>query len=57
VRLVDLRHGVGVGLALDTPIGQVELSLGQSFFFRKDFLDYPLSLGPLLGYFSIGYSI
>lgn len=56
VRLVDLRHGIGVGVALDTPIGPAEFSLGQSFFFRKEFLNNPLSLGPLLGYFSIGYA-
>jgi NTE family protein len=57
VRLVDLRHGIGAALALDTPIGPVEFSLGQSFFFRKDLLNNPISLGPLLGYFSIGYTL
>ena len=56
VRLVDLRHGIGGALALDTPIGPVEFALGQSFFFRKDLLNNPISLGPLLGYFGIGYA-
>jgi NTE family protein len=56
VRLVDLRHGIGAALALDTPIGPVQFSLGQSFFFRKELLNNPISLGPLLGYFSIGYA-
>jgi NTE family protein len=56
VRLVDLRHGIGTSLALDTPIGPVEFSVGQSFFFRKELLNNPISLGPLLGYFSIGYA-
>jgi outer membrane protein assembly factor BamA len=56
VRLVDLQHGVGAGLAFETPIGPVEFSLGQSFFFRKEILDTPISRGPLLGYFSIGYA-
>ncbi|MCX6134698.1 MAG: patatin-like phospholipase family protein [Ignavibacteriales bacterium] len=56
VRLVDLRHGVGIGVALDTPVGPVQFSLGQSFFVRKEFLDTPISRGPLLGYFSIGYA-
>ena len=55
VRLVDLRHGIGGGVAFETPIGPIEFSLGQSFFFRKEILDNPVSLGPLLGYFSIGY--
>lgn len=56
IRLVDLRHGFGVGIALDTPVGPLELSLGQSFFFRKELFDNPVSLGPLLGYFSFGYA-
>jgi outer membrane protein assembly factor BamA len=56
VRLVDLRHGIGAALAFDTPIGPVEFSLGESFFFRKDLLNNPISVGPLLGYFSIGYA-
>lgn len=56
VRIVDLRHGVGAGLALETPVGPVEFSVGQSLFFRKEFLDTPISRGPLLGYFSIGFA-
>ncbi len=56
VRLANLRHGIGLGVALDTPIGPIEFALGQSFYFRKEILDNPLSLGPLLGYFSIGYA-
>ena len=56
VRLVDLRHGIGGALALDTPVGPVEFALGQSFFFRKDLLNNPISFGPLLGYFRIGYA-
>jgi NTE family protein len=56
VRFADLRHGIGAGLALETPIGPAEFSLGQSFFFRREFLDTPISRGPLLGYFSIGYA-
>ena len=56
VRLANLRHGIGLGVALDTPVGPVEVAMGQSFYFRKEILDNPLSLGPLLGYFSIGYA-
>lgn len=57
VRLVDLRHGIGAAVALDTPIGPVQFSLGQSFFLRKEILNNPISKGPLLGYFSIGYAL
>jgi NTE family protein len=56
IHLQDLRHGIGVGLALDTPIGPAEFAVGQSFYFRKDLLNNPISRGPFLGYFSIGYA-
>ncbi|MBF8249027.1 MAG: putative esterase [Bacteroidetes bacterium] len=56
IRIVDFMHGIGVGVAFDTPIGPAEFSLGRAFFFRKDILDNPLSLGPFIAYFSIGYS-
>lgn len=55
IRLEDLRHGIGVGLAFDTPIGPAEFSVGRSFFIRNDLFNNPLSFGPVLGYFSIGY--
>ncbi|HLF20231.1 MAG TPA: patatin-like phospholipase family protein [Bacteroidota bacterium] len=57
IRLVDFRHGIGVGIAFDTPIGPAEFSIGRSFFFRKDILDNPVSLGPFVAYFSIGYPL
>ena len=56
VRLEDLRHGIGAGIAFETPIGPVQFSLGQSFSFKKEILDSPISRGPLLGYFSIGFA-
>ncbi|MBI4429235.1 MAG: BamA/TamA family outer membrane protein [Ignavibacteriales bacterium] len=55
IRLVDFLHGIGVGVAFDTPIGPAEFSVGRSFFFRKELLDNPVSLGPFVAYFSIGY--
>jgi NTE family protein len=55
IRLNDLRHGLGIGLALDTPIGPAEFSVGRSFYLRTDLAGSPLSLGPLVLYFSIGY--
>ena len=57
IKLGDLRHGVGVSLALDTPIGPAEFSVGKSFFFRKDLLEHPVSVGPWVFYFSIGYAL
>ncbi|HEY4613049.1 MAG TPA: BamA/TamA family outer membrane protein, partial [Bacteroidota bacterium] len=57
IRLSDLRHGLGLSLALDTPIGPAEFSVGKSFFFRKDLFEHPLSAGPWLFYFNIGYPL
>jgi NTE family protein len=51
----NFHHGIGVGFSLDTPIGPANLSIGRSFYIRRDILDQPLSLGTILGYFSIGY--
>lgn len=55
IRLGDLRHGIGVGLAFNTPVGPAEFSVGRSFFLRNDVFNNPVSFGPILGYFSIGY--
>lgn len=55
IRLKDLRHGIGLSLSLDTPIGPAEMSVGRSFYIRKDLFEQPLSFGPVLVYFSIGY--
>jgi NTE family protein len=57
IRLVDLRHGIGISLGLDTPIGPAEFSVGKSFFTRIDILNNPVSYGPFVTYFSIGYDL
>ncbi len=57
IRLADLGHGVGVSIAIDTPIGPAEFSVGKSFFTRQDILNKPISYGPFITYFSIGYDL
>jgi NTE family protein len=57
IRLSDLRHGIGITLGLDTPIGPAEFSIGKSFFTRTDILNNPVSYGPFVTYFSIGYDL
>lgn len=57
IRLKDLRHGLGLTLSLDTPIGPVDLSVGRSFYYRGDLLNNPVSFGPFLAYFSLGLAI
>jgi NTE family protein len=57
IKLRDLRHGIGVGLALNTPVGPAEFSVGRSFYFRNEVLEHPVTLGPWLFYFSVGYPL
>jgi len=57
LRLDKFRHGIGAELALDTPVGPASFSAGSSFFLRRDLLNKPISTGPILLYFSIGYGI
>ena len=55
IRFKDLRHGAGVTLSFDTPIGPADFSLGRSFLIKKNLPGSPLSLGDIFFYFSIGY--
>jgi NTE family protein len=57
ISLNDLHSGVGAGIAVDTPAGKASFSVGRSFFVRRDLLSQPLSLGPVIAYFSFGYPL
>lgn len=57
IRLRDFHHGIGVGLSLDTPIGPANFSIGRSFYLKTELLGQPFTLGPIVGYFSLGYPI
>ncbi len=56
IRLKDLRHGLGIILSLDTPIGPADFSIGKSFLIKNKLKDNIISWGPLYFYFSIGYN-
>lgn len=55
IKLDNLKHGVGITLAFDTPIGPARFSLGRAFYFRGS--PTQTTVGPVLGYFSIGMRI
>ncbi|HTR81827.1 MAG TPA: patatin-like phospholipase family protein [Bacteroidota bacterium] len=57
ISLKDLHHGIGAGIAIDTPAGKASISVGRSFFVRRDLLTQPLSLGPIVTYVSFGYPL
>lgn len=53
----QFTHGIGITLGFDTPVGPAEFSVGKAFFLRTDLFDHPISYGPLMAYFSIGFPI
>jgi outer membrane protein assembly factor BamA len=57
ISLRDLHHGLGIGIAIDTPVGPASISVGSSFYVRRDLLTQPISHGPTLGYVSFGYQL
>jgi len=52
IKLGTLRHGVGMQVGVDTPIGPAKFSAGRSFYFLSN--PDGAVWGPILGYFSIG---
>lgn len=52
IRISELKHGLGVSIGLDTPIGPVRFTAGNGFYFIKN--PNVTVWGPLHFYFSIG---
>ena len=57
IRFKDLRHGIGISAAFDTPIGEASFSAGRSFIIKNGFSENSFTFGPYNFYFSIGYDI
>lgn len=55
IKFKNLKHGIGFGISLDTPIGPADFAFGRSFLFTKDLPKNPISWGDVQFYFSIGY--
>ncbi|MFA7287800.1 MAG: patatin-like phospholipase family protein [Melioribacteraceae bacterium] len=55
IRFKDLRHAVGATIAINTPIGPAEFSVGRSFYFSDVFQKNTLVKGPVYFYFTAGY--
>lgn len=52
IKVSELRHGIGAGIAFDTPLGPANFSLGKSFFFSERTAG--AVWGDIVGYFSVG---
>jgi len=57
IKFKDLRHGVGIILGLDTPIGPADFGIGKSFLILRGNPEFPLRWGPTYMYFSIGVGL
>jgi len=55
IKIRDLKHGVGISLAFDTPIGPADFSVGRSFTFTKNLPGNPFLFNEVTFYFRIGY--
>ena len=57
IKLENLRHGLGLSFALDTPVGPSIFSLGNSFISSRNLPNNPFIFGPVFFYFSLGYTL
>ncbi|MCB0747958.1 MAG: BamA/TamA family outer membrane protein [Ignavibacteriae bacterium] len=55
IRFNDLRHGIGLTISLDTPIGPADFSVGRSSYLKDSAPERIISRGPLFFYFTMGY--
>lgn len=57
IRFKDLRHGIGISLMFDTPIGKASVSGGKCFIIYKGIGKDTFVFSPFAFYFSIGYDL
>jgi len=55
IKFKDFKHGVGLTLSLDTPIGPADFSVGKGFILKDVTSSNAISWGETLFYFTIGY--
>lgn len=55
IKLTNLKHGLGLGLALDTPVGPAKFAWGRSIFFKNNIKE--VVFGQTMLYFSIGLNL
>jgi len=56
-KLSSFLHGVGLELAVATPVGPAVLGAGKAFYVSPSLPDQPLQQGPFMMYFMIGYQL
>jgi NTE family protein len=57
IKFSSLLHGVGIELALKTPVGPAVFGVGKAFYFTADLPDQPVQQGPFMAYVMLGYQL
>lgn len=57
IKFGTMRHGLGIAVGLDTPIGPADFGIGRSFVFMHDKIGNFIKWGPIVVYFSVGFGI
>lgn len=57
IRFKDLRHGLGLSIQFDTPVGKASFSGGKSMMILNESGKNSFIWGPYTFYFSIGYEL
>ena len=57
IRFKDLRHGIGLTVSFDTPLGEASFSVGKSLIINRGLKKDSFIFGPYTYYFSIGYEL
>lgn len=55
IHFKDLKHGIGLSISLDTPVGPAEFSVGRSLLLKETSPKQIISRGPFMFYFTVGY--
>jgi NTE family protein len=55
IKLENLKHGIGFGVGMNTPLGPAQLGFGRRFYFLDN--PYTLRTGPWLTYLQIGIRV
>jgi len=55
IKLQNLKHGIGFGIGMNTPLGPAEFNLGRRFYFLQE--PYQVVMGPWLAYLQIGVRV
>jgi NTE family protein len=57
IKFSTFRHGIGIQLGFDTPVGLAAFAVGKSFYFVRDLPENPIQEGPFHFYFVVGYPL